>query len=232
METDTLIKDKSCTGKKVYRTPLKKSKKRDIITEIIEADATKIPPEVIETVIKTVFEPEEEIEIESIEPVESIDVIKPTKKLRKKSKASEREHYVNSKEFEERIRGYYTTGDIPDELANSINKIAQGLSFAPNFINYSYKDDMVGDAIVKMFSALKNKKFRLDSGFSPFSYFTTIAFHAFINRIKKEKKYHEAVNEYKEKVYMDTMQAGDGMGGAVYIGPHHSSDEPHDPQNY
>lgn len=94
----------------------------------------------------------------------------------------------------------------------------------------SYKDDMVGDAIVKMFSALKNKKFRLDSGFSPFSYFTTIAFHAFINRIKKEKKYHEAVNEYKEKVYIDTMQAYDGMGGSVYIEPHRDADDPHDTQ--
>jgi hypothetical protein len=212
--------------KKIYRLPLKRSKKLDPISEIIETDVTVIPPELIETVIKTVFEPEEKIE--TIE-ANTVEVIAP-KKMRKKSRASEREHYVNSKEFEERIRGYYTTGGIPDELAESINKIAQGLSFAPNFINYSYKDDMVGDAIVKMFSALKNKKFKLDSGFSPFSYFTTIAFHAFINRIKKEKKYHEAVNEYKEKVYTDSMQACDGMGGAVYIEPHRNSDEQHDPQ--
>lgn len=151
------------------------------------------------------------------------------KKIRKKSKASEREHYVNSKEFEERIRVYYNTGEISDPLADSINKIANGLSFAPNFINYSYKDDMVGDAVVKMFSALKNKKFKLDSGFSPFSYFTTIAFHAFINRIKKEKKYHEAMNEYKEKVYTDTMQSSSGLGGNVYIEPR-QSDDPHDNQ--
>ena len=41
-------------------------------------------------------------------------------------------------------------------LADSLNKIATGLSYAPNFINYSYKDEMVGDAILKMFSALKN----------------------------------------------------------------------------
>jgi len=97
-------------------------------------------------------------------------------------------------------------------LAESVVKIANGLSYAPNFINYSYKDDMIGDAIVKMFSALKNKKFRLNTGFSPFSYFTTIAFHAFINRIKKEKKYQNSINEFREKTYFDLM-----LQGNVYV---------------
>jgi DNA-directed RNA polymerase specialized sigma24 family protein len=79
---------------------------------------------------------------------------------------------------------------------------------------------MIGDAVVKMFSALKNKKFRLDSGFSPFSYFTTIAFHAFINRIKKEKKHHEVLDEYKQKVYTETMAKTDEFGNVhIYIEP-------------
>ena len=60
---------------------------------------------------------------------------------------------------------------------------------------------MVGDAIVKMFSALQSKKFNIDSGNNPFSYFTTIAFHAFINRIKKEKKQRQVVSDYQEMVY-------------------------------
>lgn len=162
----------------------------------------------------------EEVTPELIKAVE-IKIIDKVLKPRKKSKASEREHYVNNKEFEIEIKGYYESGNIPDSLANSINKIANGLSFAPNFINYSYKDEMVGDAIVKMFSALKHKKFKIDCGFSPFSYFTTIAFHAFINRIKQEKKYHDTVNEYKEKVYLETMQ-DDDMGGKVYVEPNHN----------
>ena len=60
---------------------------------------------------------------------------------------------------------------------------------------------MVGDAIVKMFSALQSKKFDITSGNNPFSYFTTIAFHAFINRIKKEKKQRQVVSDYQEMVY-------------------------------
>ena len=136
-----------------------------------------------------------------------------------KLKPKEKEHYVNGKEFEEEIRNFYKTDEVTDKLALSITKIANGLSYAPNFINYSYKEDMVSDAVLKMFSALKKKKFNLDSGFSPFSYFTTIAFHAFINRIKKEKKYHETVTEYRERAYMDLIQNEKIPSGSIYMEP-------------
>ena len=128
---------------------------------------------------------------------------------KKRKKAKEKKHYVNPKDFYDQIKEYYRTDIIPDVLAESINKIATGLSYAPNFINYSYKDDMIGDAILKMFSALRNKKFNVDAGNNPFSYFTTIAFHAFINRIKKEKKHRETLTSYQEAVYSDMITEGD-----------------------
>ena len=78
------------------------------------------------------------------------------KKRRKKSSKEKKAHYVNAKEFYQQICDYYKTGVLPDYLAESINKIAIGLSYAPNFINYSYKDDMIGDALIKMYSALKH----------------------------------------------------------------------------
>ena len=135
-----------------------------------------------------------------------------SKKSAKKAatkKTATKKHYVNPKDFYEQIKEYYKTDIIPDVLAESINKIATGLSYAPNFINYSYKDDMIGDAILKMFSALRNKKFNVDAGNNPFSYFTTIAFHAFINRIKKEKKHRETLTSYQEAVYSDMITEGD-----------------------
>ena len=133
---------------------------------------------------------------------------KVVKKKIAKKKKSKKAHYVNSKDFYNQIKEFYKTDDLPDTLAEMINKIAVGLSYAPNFINYSYKDDMVGDAILKMFSALKNKKFNIDSPHNPFSYFTTIAYHAFINRIKKENKQHETIKRYQEAVYHDMMNDG------------------------
>ena len=115
------------------------------------------------------------------------------------------------------IRDSYITDDCIFELADSLKKIAYGLGNKSNFINYTYKDEMIGDALVKMYTALQNKKFDIDSDYNPFSYFTTIAFHAFINRIKKEKKHTETLNEYKEKVYEEEMLgSSDGM---VYVKP-------------
>lgn len=143
---------------------------------------------------------------------------KKPKKKRKSAKAK-KPHYVNGKEFYEQIKEYYRTGDLPDILAESVHKIAVGLSYAPNFINYSYKDEMVGDAVLKMFLALKNKKYNVDTHNNPFSYFTTIAFHAFINRIKKEKKHRETITKYQETYYADLMETNGDDGNNVYIDP-------------
>ena len=68
---------------------------------------------------------------------------------------------------------------------------------------------MIGDAVYKMLLAIKNKKFDITSEYNPFSYFTTIAFHAFINRIKKEKKQREIVSQYQESVYEELLTSSD-----------------------
>jgi len=127
--------------------------------------------------------------------------MKPKKPRAKSKKPNKKTYYVSPKEFLQNLKYYYKTDDLIDELAESVYKIAVGLSYSPNFINYSYKDEMIGDAVVKMIAAVKNKKFRIDSPSNPFSYFTTIAYHAFINRIKKEKKYRDTISDYQEQVY-------------------------------
>ena len=135
---------------------------------------------------------------------------KPTKKPRAKSKKpNKKTYYVSPKEFLQNLKDYYVTDDLIDELATSVYKIAVGLSYSPNFINYSYKDEMIGDAVVKMVAAVKNKKFRIDSPSNPFSYFTTIAYHAFINRIKKEKKYRQTISDYQQQIYGELITEED-----------------------
>lgn len=198
---------------------LKKSKKNKINKTVPVVDIPLIDDD---TDIEDVedIEVESDVEIDSDESESDNEDNDPVYEAPKKIKPRDREHYVNSKEFEEEIRSYYSSDHVTIKLGECINKIANGLSYAPNFINYSYKEEMVGDAIVKMFSALKNKKFKLDSGFSPFSYFTTIAFHAFINRIKKEKKHHKAITDYREKVYNELMLNPDETNGAhIYVDP-------------
>jgi len=132
-------------------------------------------------------------------------------------KPKKTEHYVDPEQFKLNLIEYYKTGKGEDVLAEYISKIANGLSYSSNFINYTYKDEMIGDALVKMFTAVKNHKFDIKSEYNPFSYFTTIAFHAFINRIKKEKKHNEAINEYKSRFYEEELNNNSDVN--IYVKP-------------
>ena len=135
------------------------------------------------------------------------------------SKEAKANYYIDPKEFKESLRTYYDSDKMTDDLAENIKKIAYGLSYNPSFINYTYKDDMIGDALIKMYAALKFKKYDFSNNSNPFSYFTTIAFHAFINRIKKEKRHHEAVKSYREKMYEDIMTDPEISSGYIYVKP-------------
>ena len=128
-------------------------------------------------------------------------------------------YYVSSKLFRQQLQEYYDNDIMTNELAENIVKIAEGLSYNWRFINYtkSWKEEMIGDAIIKMYSALEEKKFNIDSAFNPFSYFNQIAWNAFSNRIKKEKRQHDGLEEYKQMVYEESMQ--DSSHGVVYVKP-------------
>ena len=131
-------------------------------------------------------------------------------------KPSKEVYYVDPNKFKQEIVDFYQNNLCTAYLGSCINKIAEGLSYNPKFINYSFKDDMIGDAIVKMYSALKRKKFKIESEASPFNYFTTIAYHAFINRIKREKKQHNAIVAYRERKYEEYLSTTEGH---IYVKP-------------
>jgi len=130
---------------------------------------------------------------------EKIDYDRKPKNTKKADKAK---FYVDPKDFDDKILEYYKNDVISNDLAEMISKIAHKLSYAPNFINYSYREEMVGDGIIRMFKALMSKKYNHDKGTNPFSYFTRIAFNAFRNRIKKEKHMHETHEKYKNEFLM------------------------------
>lgn len=130
-----------------------------------------------------------------------------------------KQHYVEPHVFKQELKEYYETDVMTDKLADNINKIAYGLSFNTSFYKYTYKDDMIGDALVKMYAALKFKKYKFESESNPFSYFTTIAFNAFINRIKREKKHHETLVNYRDKKYEEIMTDPELCQGQIYVKP-------------
>lgn len=134
--------------------------------------------------------------------------LKPSKSERtlKNKSTKKSNHYVDGARFSKLIIEAYKTDEIGNELADCILKIATRLSFSPNFINYSYREEMIGDAIIKMLYAVKNKKFNSKIG-SAFSYFTRIAFNAFCNRIKKEKREKEFILSLQDKSYDDLINS-------------------------
>lgn len=130
--------------------------------------------------------------------------------------------YIDPEQFKDQIVEYYNVGgDLTDVLADSVYQIATRLAYAPNFINYTYREEMIGDALIKMIEALQAHKFDPLKG-NPFSYFTKIAYHAFCNRIKKEKKMRLALTSYQEEVY-ETLIA-EGVLPATKGTMHHDDD--------
>ena len=115
---------------------------------------------------------------------------------KRKSKVA-KVHYVDNAVFLEAMieykKQYYTSKDNDEELpiiseylGSVFLKIAQRLSFRPNFINYAFKDDMISDGIENCLHYIHN--FDPEKSSNPFAYFTQIIYYAFIRRIQKEKK--------------------------------------------
>lgn len=75
---------------------------------------------------------------------------------------------------------------LPEYVGECILKIATHLTTRPNFSGYSYRDEMIADAIENCLLYLDN--FDPSRSSSPFSYITQICWYASIRRIQKEKK--------------------------------------------
>lgn len=75
---------------------------------------------------------------------------------------------------------------IPNYIGECFMKIAEGLSHKPNFINYTYREEMIGDGIENCLMYFEN--FNPEKSNNPFAYFTQIIYYAFLRRIAKEKK--------------------------------------------
>lgn len=75
---------------------------------------------------------------------------------------------------------------IPEYIGRCMLMIANRLSHKPNFINYSYREEMISDGIENCVSYIDN--FDPDKSNNPFAYLTQIIYFAFLRRIMKEKK--------------------------------------------
>ena len=128
--------------------------------------------------------------------------------------AAKKKHYVNNKQFleaitewKEKVKDAESLGEerppVTDYIGECFLKIAQHLSFRPNFINYTFKEEMIGDGIENCLQYVNN--FDPEKSKNPFSYFTQIIYYAFIRRIQKEKKQTHTKHKIIEKNMMPTF---------------------------
>lgn len=110
---------------------------------------------------------------------------------------SKTKHYINNEDFLKALTEYKakcveakkenkSEPPIPNYIGECWMKIAEGLSHKPNFINYTYRDEMISDGIENCLMYFNN--FDPDKSKNPFAYFTQIIYYAFLRRIQKEKK--------------------------------------------
>lgn len=117
-------------------------------------------------------------------------------------------HYVDNKRFQVLMverKALIDSSDTPPRISNEIGEIflniATNLSFHRYFINYTFKDEMIGDAIENCVKYIDN--FDCVKFHNPFAYFTQICYYAFQRRKIKEKNRFDGMKKYRENVMLD-----------------------------
>lgn len=144
-------------------------------------------------------------------------------------------HYVNNEDFLQAMIDFRESCEIaknegkprpviPEYIARCIMMIAEKLSRKPNFYSYTFREDMVGDAIKNCILYIDN--FDPSISRNPFAYFTQIIYYAFIQRIQKERKQLyvkykstemlSVLGDYEQYEMTDMDGEGDGRQFELY----------------
>jgi len=131
-------------------------------------------------------------------------------------------HYVNNNEFSQAVVDYVTIVNearnngiaepiVPDYIAHCFLRIAEGLSHKHNFIRYTYREEMVMDAVENCLKAIYN--YNLEHATrtgkpNAFAYFTQITWYAFLRRIAKEKKQQDVKLKYLSRAPIEDFIDG------------------------
>jgi hypothetical protein len=142
------------------------------------------------------------------------------------TKRKRSEHYVNNKEFLAALIKYREDKEIaqiqgkpkppiPRYIGECFLKIANHLSFKPNFVNYMFKEDMISDGIENCVQYIHN--FNPEKSQNPFAYFTQIIHYAFLRRIQREKRQLEIKNKILERSgYSEVFTDDNNIDGGNY----------------
>lgn len=128
-------------------------------------------------------------------------------------------HYVNNADFSQAVVDYVKVVNkaredkvslpvVPNYIAQSFLRIAEGLSYKSNFIRYTYREEMVMDAVENCLKAIYNYDIETATRTgkpNAFAYFTQISWFAFLRRIAKEKKQQDVKLKYLTESGMENF---------------------------
>ena len=137
------------------------------------------------------------------------------------TEAKKKAHYINNKDFSHAVVDYVSLANeakekgkpvpkVTDYIATCFIKIAEGLSHRPNFVRYTYREEMVMDGVENCLRAINNYKIETATRTgkpNAFSYFTQIVYFAFIRRITKEKKQQDIKMRFIERMGIEDFTA-------------------------
>lgn len=109
-------------------------------------------------------------------------------------------NYLSNKEILPEIIEYKRTGVASEKFGEIILMIANRLSQKPNFIGYTWREDMVSEATLTCLRYAKN--FDPSESNNPFSYLTTICYNAFRAYLNKQDIHSTIKDECYNKVFM------------------------------
>lgn len=122
-------------------------------------------------------------------------------------------HYINNKKMYEEFCKYREIVQaakaegrelprIPEYIGECFYKIATRLSTKYRFANYTYRDEMISDAIENCVMVVNG--FDPNKSNNPFAYFTQVIRNAFFRRIMKEKKQQYVKYRSMQKMTIDS----------------------------
>ena len=149
-----------------------------------------------------------------------------------KTKPQDKPHYVNNAQFSQAVVDYVTELNeakktqeplpkVPDYIAQCFLKICEGLSHKSNFVRYSYREEMVMDAVENCLKAVENYDIEAATRTgkpNAFAYFTQISWYAFLRRIEREKKQQDIKMKYIEQSGIENFldnELGDDQSASV-----------------
>ena len=121
-------------------------------------------------------------------------------------------YYVRNKDLLPKVEEYKADGVISEELGKMVLAIATNYSNKGSFASYTWKEDMIMEAVLTCFKYMHNFDPTKQDRPNPFAYFTTIIHNAFINYIRKQNKH----SEIKDICYKTAYVLDEDLSGVHY----------------